>query len=112
MGYNQNLANTAWDSAFNQYQTQQGNIYARLAGVSQLGQAAASNQATGASNFGSSIGQQVANAGTARAGGIVGATNSLGSLGSLPWLTSGAGVSPQPQTTYTASGESGVGVPN
>lgn len=43
MSFNQNYAGTAYNNAFNQYQTQQGNIYQRLAGVSQLGQAAASN---------------------------------------------------------------------
>lgn len=89
MGYNQSAANSAFNNAFNQYQTQQGNIYSRLAGVAQTGQAAASNQATGASNFGASIGAQVANAGTATAGGIVGATNNLGSA--LPWMTQGGG---------------------
>jgi hypothetical protein len=89
MGFNQELAGTAFNNAFNQYQTQQGNIYARLAGISQTGQTAASNAATGASSFGGNVGSQVANAGTARAGGIVGAANSLGSIGALPWLTGG-----------------------
>ena len=74
---NQGMANTAFNNAFNQYQTQQGNIYARLAGIAQTGQAAASNQATGASNFGSSIGSQVAGAGASLAGGTVGAANSI-----------------------------------
>jgi hypothetical protein len=88
MSYNQGLANTSFNTAFNQYQTQQGNIYSRLAGVAQTGQAAASNQATGASNFGASIGQQAANVGAAQAGGIVGATNAItgGIQSALPWL--------------------------
>ena len=76
-GYNQNLANTSYGTAFNQYQTQQGNIYARLAGIANQGQAAASNQATGASNFGSSIGQQAQNVGTALGAGQVGAANAI-----------------------------------
>ena len=78
IGYNQGMANTSFNNAFNQYQTQQGNIYARLMGVANQGQAAASNQATGASNFGSSIGASTAAAGTATGGGTVGAANALG----------------------------------
>jgi hypothetical protein len=88
MSFNQNLANTAFPAAFNIWNTQQGNIYQRLAQISQTGQAAGTNQASGASAFGSSIGTQVANAGTAQAGGIVGATNSIGSA--LPWLMNGS----------------------
>ena len=76
-GYNQGMANTSFNNAFNQYQTQQGNIYSRLASVAQTGQAAASNQATGASNFGSSIGQSATNVGSALGGGTVGAGNAL-----------------------------------
>lgn len=93
--FNQGLANTSFNNAFNQYQTQQGNIYGRLAGIAQQGQAAASNQATGASNFGSSIGQSATNVGTALGAGTVGAANSLSSglsnLGLLGALYGGQG---------------------
>jgi hypothetical protein len=90
MAFNQGYADNAFNNAFNQYQTQQGNIYQRLGGLAQLGQAAASNQATGASSFANGIGQSMTNAGTAAAGGIVGATNSItGSINSaLPYLYS------------------------
>jgi len=91
MGFNQGMAQDAFTNAFNQYQTQQGNIYGRLLGVANQGQAAASNAATGGSSFANSIGANVANAGTARAGGIVGIGNSLSSMASLPWLMNSAG---------------------
>jgi hypothetical protein len=86
MSFNQNFANTSFNNAFNQYQTQQSNVFGRLANIAGLGQAAASNQATGASTFGGNIGSAISNVGTAQAGGIVGATNSLSSMSALPWL--------------------------
>jgi len=98
IGFNQGLAQDAFTNAFNQYQTQQGNIYGRLAGIANQGQAAASNSATGGSSYANSIGANVANAGTARAGGIVGAANSLSSIGSLPWLNAGSAGSFTPAT--------------
>jgi hypothetical protein len=75
--YNQNFANTSFNNAFNQYQTQQNNIFGRLNALATLGQGAASNQATGASSFANSIGQSATNVGTALAGGTVGAANAL-----------------------------------
>lgn len=98
--FNQNFANTSFNNAFNQYQTQQSNTYQRLMGVASMGQGAASNQATGASNFGASIGQSATNIGTAQAGGTVGSANALaGGLSgaansaALPWLTANLGTS-------------------
>ena len=91
MGFNQGYANSAYNNAFNQYQTQQGNIYQRLGGMAQLGQSAASNQATGASSFANGIGQSMTNTGNAQAGGTVGMANAASSIGSLAWLQSGGG---------------------
>jgi hypothetical protein len=88
IGFNQGYANSAYNNAFNQYQTQQGNIYQRLGGMAQMGQSAASNSATGASSFANGIGQSMTNTGTAIGAGYAGAGNAIGnSLGSaLPWL--------------------------
>lgn len=111
MGFNSGLANQWYNNAFQQYQTQQGNIYSRLAGISQLGQAAGSNQASGGSNFGSSIGQQLYNVGSAQAGGIVGSANALGGAAALPWLMQGAGSAsrtPIINDPLTQSGGSGT----
>jgi hypothetical protein len=90
IGYNQGYANTAFNNAFNQYQTQQGNVYNRLMGVAQLGQNAAANtgqqgtalagQAAGAAqNYGTAIGGGIANAGGSIGGGLALAS-------SLPYL--------------------------
>jgi hypothetical protein len=61
--FNQNLANSSFNNAFNQYQTQQGNIYQRLAGVAQLGQNAAANTGQQGTALAGSIAQSVPNAG-------------------------------------------------
>jgi len=107
MGFNQGYANSAYNNAFNQYQTQQGNIYQRLGGMAQLGQAAASNQATGASSFANGIGQSMTNTGTAQAGGTIGVANALSSMSSLPWLQSGGGT-PAGPSTVVSSGDYGL----
>jgi hypothetical protein len=76
--YNQNMANTSFNNAFNQYQTQQSNIYSRLAGIANLGQSAASQQAQSGTALAGQAAQSATNVGTALAGGTVGATNALG----------------------------------
>ena len=110
--YNQGMANTSFNNAFNQYlgqqqqgfsqyQTQQNNVFNRLSTLAGMGQSAASNQATGASSFAGSIGQSASNVGSALAGGTVGATNAItGALGgaasyaALPWLTANQSTAP------------------
>lgn len=93
INYNQNLANTSFNNAFNQYQTQQGNIYQRLAGVSQLGQAAAANTGQQGTALAGQAGQAAAAGGAALAGGTVGSANALtgGLTAAAPWLAYGAG---------------------
>lgn len=90
MGYNQQFANTAFNNAFNQYQTQQGNIYQRLAGISQLGQSAAANTGQQGTALAGQAAQSATNIGTAIAGGQVGAANAwsgaLGQASYIPWL--------------------------
>ena len=73
--FNQNYANTAFNNAFKQYQAQQGNIYSRLAGISQLGQGAASNTGQQGTALAGQSAQSAQNVGTALAGGTVGAAN-------------------------------------
>lgn len=93
INYNQNLANTAFSNAFNQYQTQQGNIYQRLAGVAQLGQASAANTGQQGTALAGQAAQSATNVGTALAGGQVGVANAIsgGLSNSIPWLAYGGG---------------------
>jgi hypothetical protein len=86
IGYNQQFAGSAYNDAFNRYQTQQGNIYSRLMGVSQLGQNSASGVGTQGVALAGNAGQAISNAGAAYGAGIVGAGNSLSQGGSNYWL--------------------------
>lgn len=91
MSYNQNLANTSFNTAFNQYQTQQGNVFNRLSGLAQLGQAAAANTGQQGTALAGQIGQSISNAASAQAAGQIGSANaySSGVNNALPWLMSG-----------------------
>lgn len=97
MSYNQNLANTSFNNAFNMYQTQQGNIYSRLAGLAQLGQAAASNTGQQGTALAGQAAQSATNIGTAQAAGQIGSANAWSSaiqgMSYLPWLTANSGSS-------------------
>jgi hypothetical protein len=77
IGYNQGMANTSFNNAFNQYQTQQGNIYSRLSNIANLGQNAASNTGQQGTALAGQEAQSATNIGTALAGGQVGQANAI-----------------------------------
>jgi hypothetical protein len=91
--YNQGMANTSFNNAFNQYQTQQGNIFSRLSSVAQSGQNAAANTGQQGTALAGQAAQSAQNIGTAQAGGTVGAANAIsgGISSSIPWLYGGGG---------------------
>jgi hypothetical protein len=92
MNYNQGLAASNYGNYFNQFQTQQNNIFDRLNQIATRGQNAAGNLGTAGTTLGTGIAQAQAGAGASQAGGIVGATNSIGGSGvPLAYLMSGAG---------------------
>jgi outer membrane lipoprotein SlyB len=78
MNYNQGLASTQYQNAFNNFNTQQNNIFNRLSAIASLGQNAAGNLGNSGTQLGTGIAQAQAGAAGSIAGGIVGATNSLG----------------------------------
>lgn len=82
MSFNQGMAATGYQNAFNRFTTQQNNIFSRLSAIAGLGQNAATNVGTAGTSLGTGLAQAQAAAGGSLAGGIVGATNSLG--GSIP----------------------------
>jgi hypothetical protein len=105
--YNQNYANTAYNNAFNQYQTQLGNTYSRLSGVAQLGQNAAANTGQQGTALANSAAQSATNIGTAQAGGTVGAANAIAgglSSASLPWLYANNNTNPYGSTGVGSNG--------
>lgn len=95
IGYNQNYANTSFNNAFNQYQTQNQNVYNRLSGIAQLGQNAAANTGQQGTALAGQAAQSATNVGTAQAAGQIGVANAaaggLGSLSALPWLYGNSG---------------------
>ncbi len=77
VGFNQGMASTGYQNAFNRYTTQQNNIFGRLSDIANRGQNAASNTGQAGTQLGTGIAQAQAGAGASRAGGILGASNSL-----------------------------------
>lgn len=77
MSFNQNFANNSYNGAFQNYQTQQNNIFNRLNSIATLGSNAGSNAATGASTFASGIGNTTSSIGASQAAGTIGAANAL-----------------------------------
>jgi hypothetical protein len=86
LGYSQGFARTGYTDAFNRYQVQQDNIFKRLAGVSELGQASASNVGANGTALAGNAGQALTTAGGAAGAGIAGATNAASNLGTNLWL--------------------------
>lgn len=93
INYNQGAANTSFNNAFNQYQTQQGNIFSRLSGIAGLGQSSANNTGQQGTTLAGQAAQSATNIGTAQAGGIVGSANAIagGLSNAAPWLAYGGG---------------------
>lgn len=85
--FNQGLASTQYQNAFNNYQTQQTNIFNRLNSIAGLGQNAAGNLGNAGTTLGSGIAQAQAAAAGSTASGISGATNNIGSGLTLAALT-------------------------
>jgi hypothetical protein len=88
MSFNQGMAGTNYQNYFNQFQTQQNNIFSRLSGIAGLGQNAAGMLGNNGAQLGTGIAQAQAGAAGSIAGGIVGATNSASSSLGLNYLLS------------------------
>lgn len=75
--YTQGQASQEYGNAFNRFQTQRSNIYNTLASIAGLGQTATNVGSQTAMSAGQSMGQNLANIGTAQAAGTVGSANAL-----------------------------------
>lgn len=84
--YNQDYAGTAYNDAFNRYQTQQGNIFSRLSSILTLGQNAAAGVGAQGTQLAGQAGQAISQAGAAAGAGIVGAGNNASSGLTNYWL--------------------------
>ena len=73
--YSQNFAGNAYQSAFNNYQTQRGNIYNTLASIAGIGQSAQNQSNNLATNYGTNSASLTTGAAAAQAAGLVGQAN-------------------------------------
>lgn len=104
MGFNQGLAASNYGNYFNQFQTQQNNIFNRLQGIASMGQNAAGNLGTAGANLGTGIAQAQAGAAGSIAGGIAGASNNIGQGMMMSNLMGGgSGSNNNPQNWDTSS---------
>lgn len=105
MSFNQGLAASNYQNYFNQFQTQQNNIFNRLNSIATMGQNAAANLGTAGTQLGTGIAQAQAGAAGSIAGGIAGATNNIGQSVLLANMYNGGGGSAAPSypATQTAS---------
>lgn len=90
MDYGQGAASQEYGAAFDRFQTQQGNIYQRLMGLTTLGQSAAAGVGQQGVATAGNVGANIVGAGNAQAAGTVGAANAysgaLDNLGGLAYL--------------------------
>jgi hypothetical protein len=91
--FNQGLASTSFNNAFNMYQQQQNQTYSRLANLANLGQNAASMTGQQNTSLAGTQAQAAQNIGTANAGGAVGVANALGggATNAAMWAQYGGG---------------------
>jgi type II secretory pathway pseudopilin PulG len=75
--YSQGLASQEYGNAFNRFQTGRTNIYNTLASIAGLGQTSLGQTTAAGTTAAGNIGTNIANAGAAQAGGIVGSANAL-----------------------------------
>ena len=80
--YGQEMGSQEYGNAFNRYQTERSNALAPLGSLMSSGQAAASNQAGAAGQYGTNVSNLITGGAAAQAAGQVGMTNALtGALG-------------------------------
>ena len=73
--YTQNFARGAYGDAFNQFQTQRGNIYNTLAGIAGIGQTSVGQTGQALQNYGTNVANLATGGAAAEAAGRVGAAN-------------------------------------
>ncbi len=103
MSFNQGMASTGYQNAFNRFQTQQNNIFSRLSGIAGLGQNAATNVGTAGTSLGTGMAQAQAAAGSSIGAGIVGATNNISQGTTLASLMNGSTSSPFNSNNYSSN---------
>lgn len=103
--YSQNSAASAYQQAFNNYNTNQTNIYNRLSNIAGLGQTANGQSATSASNAASNIGSAELAGGAASAAGTIGTGNAIsGAVNGISGAAGWYGMQGAGSPSYIGSG--------
>lgn len=85
--FNQGMASTGYQNAYNRWLQSQQNTYGQLSGLASLGENAGANLGNTGANFGKTMSDSIMGAGNAKASGIMGVNNSvMGGINSLPGL--------------------------
>ncbi len=104
MSFNQGLAASNYQNYFDQFQTQQNNIFSRLSSIAQMGQNAAANLGTAGTQLGTGIAQAQAAAGGSMASGMASAAGGFANSIPLAYMMAGngggSGGSPFPAGTW------------
>jgi len=86
INYNQGVASTGYQNAYNRWLSSQQNTFGQLSGVAGLGESAAAGAGTTGAGYASGISNTITGAGNAQAAGTVGSANAISN-----GLSSGAG---------------------
>lgn len=79
IGFNQGMAATGYQNAFDRWMNQNNAVYSRLGNLATLGQNSAANAGSSGANFANIIGNAQMSGANAGAAGIIGASNSINS---------------------------------
>lgn len=103
--YSQGVASNEFQNAFNNYNTNQNNVWGRLSGLAGSGQNAAVQQGGFNSSYGNQVGNNLIGASNSAAAGQVGTANAIGSAGQSGYnnYLLGQIIGNQQQGTYSGS---------
>ena len=104
MSFNQSMAATGYQNAFNRYTTQQNNVFARLSGLAGMGANAAANLGSQGQAAAQNAGNELVGQGTALASGQVGEANAI--TGGINSITGAASQLPLYQLLAQQSNQS------
>lgn len=87
IGFNQGMASTGYQNAYNRWLSNQQNTYSQLSGLASLGENAGANVGNAGVGYSNNMAGTITGAGNAKAGGYMGVTNAFNQgVNSLPGI--------------------------
>lgn len=113
IGYNSGMASQEYGNAYNRFNTDQTNIYNKLAALAGMGQSSASSLAGVSQNYANQVGNNLAQGANAQAAGAVGQSNAINQGIGTAGNALGAYFMGQPrQSGYSGTFQPTAGVPS